>query len=173
MRRLTSHPVQGHNSLQEWAKARNPLFSTWSFIIISLCRIMPSLYIKNALYRSLGARIGRRTSIGLMVMFDIFWPDLITIGDNSIIGYNTTILCHEFLIDEYRTGPTVIGENVMIGANTTILAGVTIGDGAVVSAMSLINRDVPPGAVVGGVPARMIRRSRPTVGADDGEETVG
>lgn len=160
MRRLTSYPVKGRNSLQFWAKARNPLRVCWNFVVISLCRIMPSLYLKNALYRSLGATIGRQTSVGLMAMLDIFWPDLITIGDNSIIGYNATILCHEFLIDEYRTGRVVIGKDVMVGANSTILAGVTIGDGATVSAMSLVNRDVPAGAIVGGVPARIIRMDR-------------
>ena len=45
----------------------------------------------------------------------------ITVGDNSIIGYNTTLLAHEYLIREYRLGEIVIGNEVMIGANTTIL----------------------------------------------------
>jgi acetyltransferase-like isoleucine patch superfamily enzyme len=58
------------------------------------------------------------------------------------------------LLNEWRRGPVVIGNNVTIGANCTILPGVVIGDGAVVSAMSLVNRDVPPGARVGGVPIR-------------------
>ncbi|MGU5075194.1 type B chloramphenicol O-acetyltransferase, partial [Escherichia coli] len=62
-------------------------------------------------------------------------------------------------IDEYRLGDVVIGSNVMIGANSTILPGVTIGDGAVVCAASLVHRDVPPGAFVGGNPAQIIRKS--------------
>jgi acetyltransferase-like isoleucine patch superfamily enzyme len=48
----------------------------------------------------------------------------------------------------------VIGRDVVIGANCTILPGVVIGDGATVSAHSLVNHDVAPGSVVGGVPAR-------------------
>ena len=56
-----------------------------------------------------------------MVMPDIMFPEKITVGDNSIIGYNTTLLAHEYLIREYRLGEIVIGNEVMIGANTTIL----------------------------------------------------
>jgi len=59
---------------------------------------------------------------------DVFFPELIEIGDNSIIGFNSTILCHEFLVDEYRLGRVRIGKNVTIGANTTILPGVVIAD---------------------------------------------
>jgi acetyltransferase-like isoleucine patch superfamily enzyme len=57
---------------------------------------------------------------------------------------------------EWRRGPVVIERDVTIGANTTILPGVVIGAGATVSAMSLVNCDVPPGALVGGVPIRLI-----------------
>jgi acetyltransferase-like isoleucine patch superfamily enzyme len=49
-----------------------------------------------------------------------------------------------------------IGSEVMIGANSTLLPGITIGDGAVVSAGSLVHKDVPAGAFVGGNPARII-----------------
>jgi acetyltransferase-like isoleucine patch superfamily enzyme len=56
-----------------------------------------------------------------------------------------------------KTAPVKIGNNVWIGLNVTILKGVTIGDGAVVAAGSLVNRDVPPGTLVAGVPARVVR----------------
>ncbi|MCS7087780.1 MAG: hypothetical protein NZL91_03670 [Thermoflexales bacterium] len=52
-----------------------------------------------------------------------------------------------------------IRRGATIGANCTILPGVVIGEGAVVSAMSLVNRDVPAGAFVGGVPIRLLRAS--------------
>lgn len=129
-----------------------------NFIVIVLARYVPWLGVKNAMYRSLGMKIGRGVAFGLMAMPDVFFPELITVGDNSLIGYNTTILTHEFLIEEWRTGPVEIGRNVMIGANCTILAGITIGDGAVVGAHSLVNKDVPAGCMVAGVPARLIRK---------------
>jgi acetyltransferase-like isoleucine patch superfamily enzyme len=105
----------------------------------------------------LGIKVGKDASIGLMVMMDTFYPAQIEIGNNVIIGYNSTLLGHEFLISEYRIGKIIIGDNVLIGANSTVLPGVTIGEGAVISAMSLVNRDVPPHSFFGGVPVREIK----------------
>lgn len=56
-----------------------------------------------------------------------------------------------------ETKPIIIGNDVFIGANVTILDGVTIGDGAVIGACALVNKDVPPYAIMGGVPAKIIR----------------
>ncbi|EEL68147.1 Bacterial transferase [Bacillus mycoides] len=128
-----------------------------NFIIIQIARYTPFLSVKNWLYRTfLRMEVGKKTSFALMVMPDIMFPEKITVGDNSIIGYNTTLLAHEYLIREYRLGEIVIGNEVMIGANTTVLPGVTIGDGAIVSAGTLVHKDVPGGAFVGGNPMRII-----------------
>src|SRR5699024_12683549 len=97
-----------------------------------------------------------KTAFALMVIPDTMFPELIVVGDNSIIGYNTTIIAHEYLTDEYRLSKMEIGSNVMIGANTTILPGVTIGDGAIVSAATLVHQDVPPHTFVGGNPMQII-----------------
>jgi acetyltransferase-like isoleucine patch superfamily enzyme len=131
----------------------------WNFAIIILCRYIPSLNVKRWLYNSLGIKVGKNASVGLMAMMDIFFPQFISIGENSVLGYNCTILCHEFLIREYRTGPVEIGREVMLGANSTVLPGIIIGDGAVVGAGSLVNRDIPPGALAAGVPARVIKEN--------------
>ena len=56
-----------------------------------------------------------------------------------------------------RKGDIVIGNDVWIGYEAVILAGVTIGDGAVIGARAVVTKDVPPYAIVGGVPARVIR----------------
>lgn len=54
--------------------------------------------------------------------------------------------------------PIVLGKNVWVGSHATILKGVTIGDGSVVAAGAVVTKDVPPMTVVGGVPARVIRK---------------
>ncbi|GAA0446482.1 heptaprenylglyceryl phosphate O-acetyltransferase [Lentibacillus halophilus] len=157
MRRTNRYPVKRANSLWHiydtvpfWKVIKN-------FIVIQLGRYTPFLRMKNGLYRTfLRMEIGGKTALALMVMPDIMFPENIEVGTNSVIGYNTTILAHEYLINEYRIGRVVIGDDVMIGANTTILPGVTIGDGAIVSSATLINRDVPPGAFVGGNPMHVI-----------------
>ena len=57
----------------------------------------------------------------------------------------------------YAKGPVVIGNNVWIGESARILSGVTIGDGAIIGANAVVTHDVPSGAVVGGVPAKVIK----------------
>lgn len=54
-------------------------------------------------------------------------------------------------------GDVIIGSDVWIGFKATILSGVTVGDGAVVGACAIVTRDVPPYAIVGGNPARILR----------------
>lgn len=155
--RLTSYAAPaGVNSMWLWHRRVSPWRVMWNFAIVHSCRYLPSLRVKDCLYRTLGIKVGRRVAPGLGVTMDVFFPRLISIGDDTIIGYNTVILAHEFLQRELRTGPVEIGKNVMIGANVTILPGVRIGDGATVSACSLVNQDVPAGALAGGVPARVL-----------------
>ncbi|HHT7235981.1 MULTISPECIES: acyltransferase [Bacillus] len=157
MRRTTRYPVSGENSLWNVYKTVSFWKVMKNFIIIQVARYTPFLSVKNWLYRTfLRMEVGKKTSFALMVMPDIMFPEKITVGDNSIIGYNTTLLAHEYLIREYRLGEIVIGNEVMIGANTTVLPGVTIGDGAIVSAGTLVHKDVPGGAFVGGNPMRII-----------------
>ncbi|WP_099159907.1 acyltransferase [Virgibacillus ndiopensis] len=157
MRNTKRYPVEKYNSL--W-KIYNTV-SFWkvmkNFVVIQLARYTPFLAMKNWLYRTfLRMDVGNETAFALMVMPDIMFPEKIRVGKNSIIGYNTTILAHEYLIKEYRIGDVVIGDEVMIGANSTILPGVTIGDHAIVSAGTLVHKDVPPGAFVGGNPMQII-----------------
>ena len=156
MRNLQVHKTSTPNSLTKWYRIKNPIKVIFNFIIIYTTKYCPSLALKRALLRTTGMKIGKNTSICLCATFDIFFPELIEISENCIIGYNATILAHEFLIDEYRTGKVKIGKNVMVGANTTILAGTTIGDNAQISAMTLVNKDIEKNAHVGGIPLRNI-----------------
>lgn len=148
----------GRNTMQGWYREANPFRVILNFLIIYLCRYLPFLPVKNFLYRLLGMQVGKNVSVGLMAMMDVLFPQLISIGDNSVIGYNVTILCHEFRVREFCTGRVEIGPDVLIGANSTILPGVVVGAGAQVGAGSLVNRDIPPGVLAAGVPARVIRK---------------
>ncbi|WP_059103344.1 acyltransferase [Shouchella shacheensis] len=157
-RKTERYPVEQSNSLWQLYKT----VSFWKvvkvFIVTQLARFTPSLRFKNWLYRTfLRMNIGEQTAIALMVMMDVMFPERITIGRNTIIGYNTTILAHEYLIHEYRLGDVVIGDEVMIGANTTILPGVVVGNGAIVAAGTVVHKDVAPGSFVGGNPMQVIR----------------
>ncbi len=155
--RLTIYPSPGPwNSLQYWTHFVNPLRVVRNFIIIYTNRFVPSERLKNVLYRLTGMKVGRGCSFGLCAMVDIFFPHLITVGEDCIFGYDSVILAHEFLRGELRIGPVVIGDHVTVGTKAVILPGVAIGEGAVISAMSLVNKDVPPYAIVGGVPIRVL-----------------
>src|SRR5690625_1668799 len=157
MRNTNRFPIKEANSLWQIYKTVPFWKVVKNFIVIQAARYTPFLGLKNWIYRTfLRMKVGEKTSFALMVMPDVMFPEKISVGRNSIIGYNTTILAHEYLIDEYRLGDVIIGDEVMVGANCTILPGVTIGDGAIVSAMTLVHEDVPAGAFVGGNPMKVI-----------------
>lgn len=157
MRRTERYPVKGPNSLWQLYKTVSFWKVVKNFIVIQVGRYTPSMALKRFLYRKLlRMEIGEQTSFALMVMPDTMFPERIKVGENTIIGFNTTLLAHEYLIEEYRLGDIVIGDRVMIGANSTVLPGVVIGDGAIVSAGTLVHRDVPPGSMAGGNPMRII-----------------
>ncbi|MNC52240.1 Virginiamycin A acetyltransferase [compost metagenome] len=162
MRKVQRYPVEGPNALWQLYRTVSPWKGIKNFIFIQFARYCPILSLKNWIYRRiLGMKVGEHTAFGLMVMPDVFFPELITIGQNCVIGYNTTILAHEYLIKEYRLGEVRIGNDVLIGANSTILPGVTIGDGAVVAAGSIVHKNVAPGSFVGGNPLQVLERKNP------------
>ncbi|MXR50270.1 acetyltransferase [Halovenus sp. WSH3] len=152
--RVDRHP-RPHvgTSLGKWYQIRNPLRVAVNYAVILLCRISPSLTLKRVLLRRLGVTVGEGVAFGLESTPDVFWPELITIEDDVIVGYDATILCHEFLREEYRTGAVHIREGAMIGAGAIVLPGVEIGENAQVAANSLVTEDVPPETTVVGVPA--------------------
>ncbi len=171
MRRTERYPVTGSTSLWQIYKTVSFWKVAKCFIVIEIARYTPFLSMKNWLYRTfLKMEVGEKTSFALKVTPDTMFPERIKVGSDTIIGFNTTILAHEYLVNEYRLGDVIIGDRVMIGANTTILPGVEIGDDAIVSAMTLVNKDVPAGAFVGGNPMRIIYLKENK--ASDGPDTT-
>lgn len=146
------------NPMRVWYRYRNPFRVVFNFLVIYTCRYLPFMGLKNFFYRLVGVKVGRNVSVGLGAVFDIFFPELIEIGDNSVIGYNATILTHEFMVEELRKGRVRIGCNVLVGTKTLILPGVSVGDNTRISAYSLVNKDIPGNSFVGGVPVRDLRR---------------
>lgn len=87
------------------------------------------------------------------------------IGDGSIIAMGTVIrdndgANHRMLSPGYSNAkPVKIGNHVWIGENCMVLKGVTIGEGAVIAASSVVTKDVPPRCLVAGAPAKVIREN--------------
>lgn len=87
----------------------------------------------------------------------------IYIGDGALIGSNVVLATINHGQDPKERGdnypsPIHIGKNVWIGSHATVLPGRTIGDNAIVAAGAVVTKDVPAGAVVGGVPAKIIKQ---------------
>ncbi len=144
-------------SLKRWAEIRNRRTVAKNFIIMSICKVLPDTEWKNNLYRKTGMKIGKSVSL-FGSNFDIFFPEMIEIGDGSVVGNKTAILTHEFLPGQWRRGPIKIGKNVTIGTMTVVLPGVKIGDNSTVAAYSLVNKDVEPNTLVGGVPIKTLKK---------------
>ena len=94
---------------------------------------------------------------------EIYCTNRISIGEDCAIAERVVIRdsnSHKILYDGYSvSAPIEIGNHVWIGMNSIIVPGVTIGDGAVIAAGAVVNRDVPPKTLVAGVPARVVREN--------------
>ncbi|WP_258232672.1 acyltransferase [Pseudomonas brassicacearum] len=127
-------------------------------------------FINNVAYveaRSSGARviIGAGTTInnGLVIIAD---KETIEIGENCLIGTNVYISDSDFHgleVSERHKGDhlcesVAISDNVFIGNDVKILKGVSIGEGAIIANSAVVTRDVEPGSVYAGIPAKLIRR---------------
>ena len=138
-------------------EVRGLLSELFGYQVPSSLRVFPPFY----------ADFGKNITVGENVFINAccHFQDHggVTIGDGCQIGHNVVFATLNHELDparraEMTPAPIVLGRNVWVGSNATILQGVTIGDGAVVAAGAVVTRDVPAATVVGGVPARPIRR---------------
>jgi acetyltransferase-like isoleucine patch superfamily enzyme len=143
-------------------------------------------WLRPALYRMAGVRIGSRTRIygklelegvgdvaanlrvGERCMFTTpLYLNLsapISIGDRVVIGHHVVIITDDHRMEDptYRGGkrfsvPVTIEDGAWIAARVTVLPGVTIGRGSVVAASAIVTKDIPPNTLVAGVPARILK----------------
>ena len=140
---------------------------------------IPSHHIRRLFYRSAGMKIGKGSTIHMYARF--YSLSNIAIGEDSIIGeravldgraaliignhvdvasevmfYNAEHGVNEADFAAHTLGTIHIGDYVFIGPRAIILPGVTIGEGAIVGAGAVVTKDIPPYAIVGGVPAKVI-----------------
>jgi maltose O-acetyltransferase len=121
---------------------------------------MPRMHGSGTIHRRI--RIGRNAVINIGCFFDL--NAQIEIGNHVALGHEVMILTSSHHIGgaEHRAGPLYtapvkICDGAWIGSRSVILPGITIGEGSVVGAGAIVTKDVPPHALVGGVPARTIR----------------
>ncbi len=121
-----------------------------------VCPKIPFSNLRVSCYRLCGYKIGSGTFIGMHCYLDDLCYDKIVIGDNVTISYGVYFACHGHRQDHNRI---IIEDGAYIGMRASIIApkDVTIGEGAIVGAASLVNRSVGKGEIVAGVPAKPLR----------------
>ncbi len=129
-----------------------------------LAKLLPVNSWRIACQRAKGVRIGRDVYLASDVNIDLAYPELVEICDRARIGIGVIILAHNRpgdrllgVLGEERA-PVVIGRDAALYAGAIVLPGVTIGEGAVVGAGSVVEQDVPPFTYACGVPAQVVRR---------------
>ncbi|CAH2354251.1 putative acetyltransferase [[Candida] railenensis] len=140
-------------------------------------KIEKDAYIEPPFYVDYGCNIV--AGKGFYCNFNTTFLDctIIKFGDGVLVGPNVTFTTATHPVDPQQrldgvemAYPITVGDNVWFGSNAVILAGVTIGDGAVVAAGAVVNKDVPAYTVVGGVPAKVLKKLTPPVKKEDKED---
>jgi acetyltransferase-like isoleucine patch superfamily enzyme len=128
----------------------NPLRGLLNRILQMLTMLLPGgQSLRVSLHRARGVKIGRDVWISYNVVLETGFPQLITIDDSAFIGVGVIVIAH---FKESRRGVR-IGKQVFIGPGVIILPDVEIGDGAVVTAGSVVTSSVPAMTLVQGNPA--------------------
>lgn len=142
-------------SRTEFAAQINILFYLILFNSLIRTHFLP-VPLLRLVYLALGARLGHNTySAGV-----ILDPPLTSMGNNCIIGHDAVLFSHAIEGKTLSLAAIRIGNNVTIGATAVVMSGVTIDDGAIVSAGAVVTKDTHIGTmeVWGGVPAKRLKR---------------
>ena len=136
-----------------WASF-NTLTLIYRFAFVNWIRVTPLI---GLFHRLMGMRLGARVQFNTAVVAD---QNLISVGDDTVVGGDVTLVAHSAEAGELVTAPVRIGSRVTIGIMAVILPGCVIGDGATVAAGAVLAKGtvVGPGELWGGVPARCLAR---------------
>ena len=128
----------------------------WNYSNLFGCKIGRSCVIGSYVEIGRGVSIGDRCKIQSFA----YIPEGVSIGDGVFIGPRVTFTNDRFPRAEggWSVSCTVVEDGASIGAGSTIICGVTVGAGALIGAGSTVTKDIPPGTVVAGNPAREIRK---------------
>lgn len=125
--------------------------------------------LRPFLLRRMGAKVGKGVFIGDRVVFDLSHSDMITLEDGVSIAGGSRLLCHQRDFRNYFVGsdynklgytikPITLKKGCLIGMNSFVLPGVTVGEGAIVGAGSLVAKDIPSWTVATGRPAKVVKQ---------------
>ncbi len=137
----------------------------FAFVNLYGCEIGDNTKIGTFVEVQKGAKIGRNCKISSHT----FICEGVTIEDDVFIGHNVTFINDMYPRATVEGGalqteadwvciPTLIKKGASVGSSTTLLAGITVGEKAIVGAGSVVTRDVPPNTIVAGNPARILRK---------------
>ena len=122
-------------------------------LLLKFAGFAPGGYsVRPFLHRLRGVKMGARVWVSQQVYIDELHPEALTIGDDSSIGLRVSIFTHFYWgprREQTNMGRVVIGRDVFIGPHCVILPGVTVGDGAVVKAGTVVSQDVPSNTLWG------------------------
>lgn len=124
--------------------------------------------IRPIILRKLGATVGKNVFIGDYVRVDLNHSNLLTIEDGVHIAGGVRLLCHKKDLSKYRIGEIYgnqaykygkihLCKNCAIGTDSLIMPGVTIGEGAVIGAGSMVTKDIPAWTLALGSPAKVVK----------------
>lgn len=130
--------------------------------------IAPRMF-RPFLLRRLGCHVGKDVFIGDHVIVDMSHADYIYLDDHVHITGGTRLLCHQRNLSNYcvgddyaklgyRYGEIRMGKGSSVGMNSFVMPGVTIGEGAIVGAGSLVTKDVPAWTIAVGRPAKVLKQ---------------
>lgn len=125
--------------------------------------------IRPWVLKRVGCHVGRGCFIGDNVRIDTGHSDMITLEDGVSIAGGTRLLCHQRDFTDYFVGsdylslgytvkPIVLKKGCLVGMESFVMPGVTIGEGAIVGAGSLVTKDVPAWTIATGRPAKVVKQ---------------